>query len=30
MATLRNAGFSDVRHRSLSLGICRLYVGKKA
>ena len=30
MAILRKAGFTDVRHRALSFGICRLYVGKKA
>ena len=30
MAILRKTGFTDVRHRALSFGICRLYVGKKA
>ena len=30
MTSLRKVGFTDVRHRALSFGICRLYVGKKA
>ena len=29
-AFLRECGFSDVRHRAFSFGVCRLYVGKKA
>lgn len=29
MATLEKAGFRNIRHRSLSLGICRLYVAEK-
>ena len=27
---LRGAGFSDVKHRALTFGVCRLYVGTKA
>ena len=29
LATMRAAGFAIVRHRSLSLGICNLFVGEK-
>ena len=29
-AFLRRCGFSDVRHRAFTFGICRLYVGTKA
>ena len=29
MAFMRRCGFSDVRHRALTFGICRLYVGTK-
>ena len=28
-AFMRKCGFSDVKHRALSLGICRLYIGTK-
>jgi len=28
-ATMEAAGFKNVRHRALSLGICRLYTGEK-
>ena len=28
-AFMRSCGFTDVRHRALSLGICRLYIGTK-
>ena len=28
-AFMRSCGFTDVRHRTLSLGICRLYIGTK-
>ena len=30
MAIMRRCGFSDVRHRALTFGVCRLYVGTKA
>lgn len=30
MRTMREAGFTAVRHRSLTFGICRMYVGEKA
>ena len=30
METMRGCGFAKLRHRSLSFGICRLYVGEKA
>lgn len=30
MQTMRDAGFGDVKHRALSLGLCRMYVGCKA
>ena len=30
MPVMENAGFRDVRHRALSLGICRMYTGRKA
>ena len=30
MDMMREAGFSCVRHRSLSLGLCRLFVGEKS
>ncbi len=29
MEMLRNAGFTQVRHRSLSFGLCRMYIGEK-
>ena len=29
METMRRCGFADVKHRALSLGICRMYVGTK-
>ena len=29
MATMADCGFSDVRHRAFSLGICRMYTGEK-
>ncbi len=29
MATMRACGFATVRHRALSLGICRMYIGDK-
>ena len=29
MATLGDCGFSDVRHRAFTLGICRMYTGEK-
>lgn len=29
MATMQEAGFKNVRHYALSLGICRLYIGEK-
>lgn len=29
MATMRACGFAAVRHRALSLGICRMYIGDK-
>lgn len=29
MAVMRRVGFSDVRHRAFSFGVCRLYVGTK-
>lgn len=29
METMRRCGFTDVRHRALSLGICRMYIGTK-
>lgn len=28
-AMMRNAGFGNVKHKSLTLGICRMYIGKK-
>ena len=30
MAVMRRCGFSDIRHRALTFGVCRLYVGTKA
>ena len=30
VAILRGAGFSDVKHRAYSFGVCRLFVGTKA
>jgi len=29
MEMLRDAGFTQVRHRSLSFGLCRMYIGEK-
>lgn len=29
MEMMRQAGFSNVSHRSLTMGICRMYIGKK-
>ncbi len=29
MEMMKSAGFNDVRHRSLTLGICRMYIGLK-
>ena len=29
MATMRECGFADVEHKSLTFGICRLYIGTK-
>lgn len=29
MQTMREAGFTAVRHRSLTFGICRMYIGEK-
>ena len=29
LATMREAGFSEVRHRALTFGICRMYIGTK-
>ncbi|MBQ3711362.1 MAG: class I SAM-dependent methyltransferase [Bacteroidales bacterium] len=29
-ATMQKAGFADVRHRPLSLGICNLFTGMRA
>ncbi len=29
MKMMRQAGFSNVSHRSLTMGICRMYIGKK-
>lgn len=29
MATMRECGFTDVRHKAFSLGICRMYSGRK-
>ncbi len=29
MEMMRNAGFNDVKHKSLTMGICRMYIGKK-
>lgn len=30
MAMMKTAGFAEVEHRSLTLGICRMYIGKKS
>lgn len=30
MAMMKIAGFAEVEHRSLTLGICRMYIGKKS
>lgn len=30
MAMMKAAGFAEVEHRSLTLGICRMYIGKKS
>lgn len=30
MAIMKNAGFAAVEHTALTLGICRMYIGKKA
>jgi demethylmenaquinone methyltransferase/2-methoxy-6-polyprenyl-1,4-benzoquinol methylase len=30
MAMMKDAGFATVEHTSLTLGICRMYIGKKA
>jgi len=29
MATMRECGFSNVKHKSMTLGICRMYIGEK-
>ncbi len=29
MEMMRDAGFNDVKHKSLTMGICRMYIGKK-
>jgi ubiquinone/menaquinone biosynthesis C-methylase UbiE len=29
MEMMREAGFNNVTHKALTLGICRMYIGKK-